>query len=71
MLDPWGGRGWDTIEGPIECRFSTIFGRFEVIFAQSVGDVWGRGEGFINPAGGRGLWVSGIHGRNIYKERGK
>jgi len=47
----WGG--WDTIEGPSEGGFSTMPGRFEVIFAQNFGDVCGRGKGFINPAGER------------------
>ena len=42
---------WDTIEGPSEGGFSTIFQGFEVTFAQNVGDVWRRGERFINPAG--------------------
>ena len=35
-----GGRVWNTIEGPSEGGFSTIFRRFEVTFAQKVGDVW-------------------------------
>jgi len=43
-----GGRGWGTIEGPTEARYSTIFGRFKVIFAQNVGEVYGRGEDFID-----------------------
>jgi len=46
VLGPWGGRGWGTIEGPTEGGFSTIFGKFKVIFAQNIGEVYGRGEDF-------------------------
>ena len=59
---------WDNIEGPSKGGFYTIFRRFEVTFTQKVGDVWHRGERFINPAGRKRLWVSEIHGRIIYRE---
>jgi len=50
---PGEGGGWDTIEGPTEGRFSTIFGNREVIFAQNTGGVRPRGEAFSNVVEGR------------------
>jgi len=48
-----GAGGRDTIEGPTEGRFSTIFGNRKVIFSQNAGGVWSRSEAIPSTVNGR------------------